>query len=329
MLPFRYSAVADAPAALRVSPLGGTYLAGGTTLVDLMKLGVVAPSHVIDITGVDATRYAGCEFGPEGLRLGALARMSDVARNRDVQRLFPVIAQSLSQAASAQIRNMARLGGNVLQRTRCSYFRDTSFAQCNKRSPGSGCAAIDGVNRGHAVLGGSDACVATYPGDFAQALIALDARVEILGRNGPRAMRFADLHRIPGARPDLETTLAPGDLLLAFVIPGQGWPRSLYRKIRERDSYAFALASAAVALRIESTSVREVRIALGGVATKPWRAREAEELLVGRTLDEASAVRAADVAFADARPQHENGYKVALGKATLVRALLEAAELPA
>ena len=219
---------------------------------------------------------------------------------------------------------MARLGGNVLQRTRCSYFRDTSYDQCNKRVPGSGCAAFDGANRGHAVLGTSSQCVALYPGDWAPALVALDARVEVLGQAGKRTIAFADLHRLPGDTPHIETNLAPGDLITAFIIPGGPRRRSLYRKIRDRQSYAFANASAAVALDMDGNVVRDVRIGLGGVATIPWRARRAEEMLRGRALTEAVAEAAAAAEFGVAKPLEFNGYKVALGRATMVRALLDA-----
>ena len=227
---------------------GSQYLAGGTTLMDLMKLGVMQPSAVIDINSLPTDNLGQIELGPRGLRLGAMVRMSDAAEHPDIIERYPVIAQSLSLAASTQIRNMASLGGNVLQRTRCTYFRDTSYPDCNKRSPGSGCAAMDGINRAHAVLGISGDCIASYPGDFAQALTALDAQVEINGRNGARVVPFATLHRVPGNTPNVEHTLAPGDLIIAFEIPETPFARrSLFLKIRDRESYEFALASAAMA----------------------------------------------------------------------------------
>ncbi len=219
---------------------------------------------------------------------------------------------------------MARLGGNVLQRTRCSYFRDTSYDQCNKRAPGSGCAALDGANRGHAVLGTSDQCIAVYPSDWAPALIALDAQVEVLSKSGKRTLAFANLHRLPGTTPHIETNLAPGELITAFIVPGGPRRRSLYRKIRDRQSYAFANASAAVAIDLDGAMVRDVRIGLGGVATIPWRARRAEGLLRGLKLTEASASAAAAAEFEGARTHKYNAYKVVLGKSTMVRALLEA-----
>lgn len=336
MRAFSYVAAPDARSAMRLASVPADahvrspvqLMSGGTTLLDLMKLEVMHPSTVVDLTGFDADRAGRIEVTPQALRLGALVTMTQAAENQAVARDYPVIAQSLLQAASGQLRNMARLGGNALQRTRCNYFRDPSYAQCNKRDPGSGCAALDGYNRLHAVLGASEACIASYPGDFAQALIALDAAVEVLGRGGVRVVRFADLHRRPGTTPHIETNLAPGEMIVGYVVPAGPWTRrSLYVKVRDRDSYAFALASAAVALDMDGANVRTVRIGLGGVAAVPWRAREAETLLAGRPLDEAAAVRAAEAAFAAARPREHNAFKVPLGKATLVRALLAARAL--
>ena len=264
----------------------------------------------------------------DGLRLGAMVKMSAAADHPEILKNYPVIAQSLQQAASGQLRNMATLGGNVLQRSRCSYFRDTSWAACNKRDPGSGCAAMDGLNRQHAILGDSSDCIATYPGDFAQSLIVLDATVNVAGPSGERTIPFASLHRLPGETPNVETVLAQGDLITAFQIPAGPWTRrSLYLKIRDRQSYEFALASAAVAIDMDGSKVREARIALGGVATVPWRSREAETALAGKTLTEAVAEDAARAAFANARPRVHNAFKVALGQSTLVRALLQTAEL--
>ncbi len=338
MRPFTYAMASDAPAAVRQATVPADahvrapiqLMGGGTTLLDLMKLDVMRPDGIVDITGLDTGHSGNIEASPAGLRLGALARMSDAAEDQTVVRDYPVIAQSLGLAASQQLRNMARLGGNALQRTRCNYFRDPSYAQCNKRNPGSGCAAIDGFNRLHAVLGVSDACIASYPGDFAQALIALDATVEVLGSSGARSLRFADLHRLPGSTPHIETSLAPGELITAYVVPAGPWTRrSAYIKVRDRDSYAFALASAAVALDMDGATVRSARIALGGVATVPWRAKEAEAMLAGKQLDEALATKAAEAAFAHAKTHEHNAYKVPLGKATLVRALLTVQAMPA
>jgi xanthine dehydrogenase YagS FAD-binding subunit len=323
MRPFTFTRADDPAQAIAAH---GTYLAGGTTLLDLMKLDVMQPDHVVDINGLGSLNAI--ETGPEGLQLGALAHMSDVARHPVVLRDYPVISQSLLLAASAQIRNMATLGGNVLQRTRCSYFRDVGWQACNKRNPGSGCAALEGNNRKHAVLGTSAACIATYPGDFAQALIALDAMVEVAGPQGARRLHFADLHVTPGNDPSVETTLQPGELIIRFIVPGLPFARrSLYLKIRDRQSYEFALASAAVALDLDGGTVRDARIALGGVATKPWRAHEAEAVLRGKSLDEALARQTAQAAFGQAVVHGENAFKPELGRRTLVRALMEAKAL--
>lgn len=334
MRPFEFVRVDDSQAAIQSHGGGGTgaanasaqYLAGGTTLLDLMKLDVMRPSRIVDINGLSS--LAEIDASTEGLRLGALARMSDVADDAAVRRNFPVVAQALQLAASAQIRNMATLGGNVLQRTRCTYFRDTSYSNCNKRILGSGCSALEGINRQHAVLGASDQCIATYPGDFAQALIALEAVVEVGGPNGNREFAFAKLHRQPGETPHIETTLEPGELITAFRVPATPFGRrSLFLKIRDRESYEFALASAAVALDIDGDTIKQARIALGGLATVPWRAREAEAQLTGKPLSEQSANAAAEAAFSSAQPRQHNAFKIELGKRTLVRALHQAASL--
>lgn len=340
MRPFRYQRARDAgdavgaaaslahhAAAIAEAPT--QFLAGGTTLIDLMKLDVMRPGKLIDIKSI-AGRHSEIELKDGALRLGGLVLMSDAAENPLLKREFPVIAESLEYAASPQLRNMATLAGNVLQRTRCHYFRDVSWKSCNKRQPGSGCAAINGVNRRHAVLGVSEHCIAAYAGDFAQALIALDAVVEILGPSGAMTIPFAQLHREPGDTPHLETRLAPGALITAFTIPAGPWTRrSLYLKIRDRESYDFALASAAVAIALEDGTVASARIALGGVATVPWRAPDAEAVLIGKPLDRNQAYEAARVAFASASPRDGNRYKVELGKRTLARALLAAAALEA
>jgi xanthine dehydrogenase YagS FAD-binding subunit len=340
MRPFQFVRADDAKAAILAHGMDqragegsanqapSQYLAGGTTLIDLMKLDVMRPSRLVDINGLKNASFGRIDLGPKGLRLGAMVRMSDAAGHGEVRKQFPVIAQALELAASAQIRNMASLGGNVLQRTRCSYFRDTSYANCNKRNPGSGCAALEGVNRSHAVLGGSDQCIASYPGDFGQALIALDAQVELSGPRGLREIPFADLHRAPGRTPQIETTLAPGELITAFQVPATPFARrSLFLKIRDRESYEFALASAAVALDLDGGAVRQARIALGGVATIPWRAREAEARLRGKKLDHDTVLAAAEAAFEAATPREHNRFKIELGKRTLVRALRQAAAL--
>ena len=304
------------------------YLAGGTTLIDLMRLDVMRPTIVADINGLSNSPLGRIDVSPQGLKLGALVRMSEAADHPELKQTYPVIAQSLYLAASAQIRNMASLGGNVLQRTRCSYFRDVSYPNCNKRNPGSGCAAFDGVNRAHAILGVSDNCIASYPGDFAQALIALDATVDIAGPNGARTIAFAELHRAPGDTPHLEANIAPGELITGFTVAAATWTRrSMYLKIRDRESYEFALASAAVALDMDGGTVKQARIALGGVAAKPWRAREAEAALTGKSLDDATLTDAAEAAFRGAQPREHNTFKLALGKQTLIRALRQTAAM--
>jgi xanthine dehydrogenase YagS FAD-binding subunit len=338
MFPFTYER-ADTVAAARAATAGETqtpptsassqFIAGGTNMSDYMRLGVNRPSHLVDINPVRDEALRAIEVGNPEIRLGALVRMSEVEDHQEINRRCPMLAESLKLAASRQIRNMATLGGNVLQRTRCEYFRETSWP-CNKRNPGSGCSAMDGVNRQHAVLGVSDACIATYHGDFAQALIALDASVEIAGQAGSRRIRFAELHRLPGDRPDVETVLQPDEIIVAIVVEAPPWAtRSRYLKIRDRQSYAFALASAAIALDMDGDAVRDVRIGLGGVATVPWRAVAAEEALRGQNLTEETASKAAEAAFAEARPREHNAFKLELGKRTLVRALLEVREMRA
>lgn len=333
MQPFSYirpTSLADAIIVERTAGETGpamAFLAGGTTLVDLMKLEVMRPQRVVDLNA-SGREHAAIRFDGQNLRLGAFAKMAEVADHPEVNENFPVIAQSLSLAASAQLRNMATLGGNVLQRTRCAYFRDPSWAACNKRSAGSGCAAIEGANRQHAVLGASEHCIATYPGDFAQALIALDAFVSVIGPSGARTIPFGSLHREPGNDPENETTLNPGEIITEFIVPGGPWTRrSLYLKIRDRQSYEFAVASAAVALEVNDGIIDNVRIALGGVASIPWRAHEAEEVLRGSALTEARATEAARAAFGPAVPQSHNAFKIALGQSTVVRALLQAASM--
>ena len=339
MRPFRYEHAADRAEALRLGNAFGVaagsahaaapvqYLAGGTTLLDLMKLDVMRPTTLVDINAL-VSDHAEIRAAPDRLILGALARMADVADNPAVRRDYPAIAQSLQLAASAQLRNMASLGGNVLQRTRCTYFRDLSWTACNKRSPGSGCSAIGGVNRSLAVLGASDICIANYPGDFAVVLAALGSTVDIEGANGRRVIAMEDLHCLPGATPHIETTLTPGELITGFSVPAGPWTRrSLYLKIRDRQSYQFALASAAVALGIDGGVVRQARIGLGGIAAKPWRSHEAEAVLEGKPLNEANARAAADAALAQAVGEGEAAFKPELVRRTLVRALMQCAAM--
>ena len=334
MRPFAYDRAADIGEAARLGRDTGQgqtgaatqFLAGGTTLIDLMKLDVLRPERVVDINPLES-RYGPIEAGADGLRLGALARMSAAADHPAVRRDYPMIAQALDQAASAQLRNMATLGGNLLQRTRCPYYRDTSWKACNKRAPGSGCTAISAVNRNHAVLGVDDSCISQYPGDLAVALIALDAELELEGSRA-RRLPLAELHRPPAGRPDIETHLEPGEGIAAIRVPSGPWTRrSLYLKVRDRASYEFAIASAAVALDLDGDRVRQARIGLGGMAYRPWRAVEAEQVLAGKPLTEETATQAARAALASAVTHGHNAYKPELGRRTLVRALLQAKRL--
>ena len=329
MRPFAYVRAAtanDAISALAAGGAGTRLIAGGTTLYDLMKLDVETPSTVVDLTGIDELATFDTSNARE-LTFGALARMSDVAGDARLTREYPALAESLWKAASQQVRNMATVGGNLLQRTRCAYFRNGEPYPCNKRQPGSGCAAIGGIDRQHAVLGGSDACIAVYAGDWAVALVAFDAQVDVAGPKGQRTLPLETLHREPGATPHIETTLAPDELILRIRVPASGVGRgSTYHKIRDRESYAFALASAAAAVQLEGDIIREARIALGGVATRPWRAREAERLLIGRPLTADLAREASQAAFAGAAPGQHNRYKVELGILTVADALLIAGE---
>jgi xanthine dehydrogenase YagS FAD-binding subunit len=332
MRPFTYIRAVDVGQAARLGQDGGQgqtdapvqFLAGGTTMLDLMKLDVLRPQRLIDLSDL-RTEHRQIAAETDGLRLGAMATMAAAATDPVVLRDYPAIAQSLQLAASAQIRNMATLGGNVLQRTRCAYYRDPSWSACNKRSPGSGCAAIGGVNRNHAVLGVDGSCIAQYPGDFGVALAALDAKVELSGAQGTRSIAFESVHRPVAGQPHIEWTLRPGEMITAFVVPAGRWTRrSLYLKIRDRESYEFAIASAAVALDMDGDVVRQARIGLGGAAYRPWRAREAEAVLLGKPLTRGAAEAAARTAFAEAVTHGDNAYKPELGRRTLVRALMQA-----
>ncbi|MCO6419551.1 xanthine dehydrogenase family protein subunit M [Siccirubricoccus sp. KC 17139] len=311
-------------------PAPARYLAGGTNLLDLMKIGVDHPATLIDIAAL-RQEHGRIEADESGLSLGALVRMAEAAEHPAVLRDYPAIAQSLQLAASQQLRNMATLGGNVLQRTRCNYFRDPSWPACNKRMPGSGCAAMQGVNRRLAVLGVSEHCIAHYPGDFANVLAAFGAELDLLAPDGTaRRIPFEELHRLPGGTPHIETNLQPGELITGFRVPAGPWTRrSLYLKIRDRDSYDFAQASAVVGLDLQDGVVREARIGLGGLVAKPWRAHAAEAALNGQRLDRAVAEAAAAAAFQDAVTHGENAFKPELGRRTLVRALLQAAAMEA
>lgn len=294
------------------------YLGGGTNLVDLMREGAERPETLVDVTGLSG----GIEARDDGgLLIGAGVRNTAVAADRAVRERYPMLARAILAGASDQIRNMATVGGNVLQRTRCFYFYDEA-ARCNKRRPGSGCDAIDGFNRIHAILGASPACVATHPSDMCVALVALDASVHLQGPDGTRTIKLADLHRLPGDRPDIETELVPGELITAVELPPMPFaPTSTYRKVRDRASYAFALVSVAAALDLDGDRIGDVRIAYGGVAHKPWRAFKAEAALRGGPATREAFRAAADAELADAQPLSGNGFKIGLAKRTLVAVL--------
>lgn len=320
MNPFSYARAAkpeDAVAA--VAPhADAAFLAGGTTLLDLMKLNVMAPARVVDVNplplaAIDATK--------DRLRVGALARMSDVADHTAVAKDYPVVAQALLASASPQLRNMASIGGNLLQRVRCPYFRDTAWA-CNKRQPGSGCSALDGENRMHAVLGTSDHCIATHPSDLAVALAALDATVFVRGPDGERKIPLRDFHRLPGDTPHVETELKHGELIVAVEVPASPLAaKSHYLKVRDRASYEFAVVSVAACLIVENGTVKDCRLALGGVGTKPWRVPDAEAALKGKPADATGFAAAAEAALTGAKPREQNAFKVELAKRAVVRAL--------
>jgi xanthine dehydrogenase YagS FAD-binding subunit len=324
---FDFLLAEDASAAIAASGESSTaqhgasvrFVAGGTTLIDLMKLNVERPEQVIDINSLPLDRVEPLAQG--GLKIGATVRNSDLANHAIVRRDYPVLSQAILAGASAQLRNMATTGGNLLQRTRCMYFRDTAMP-CNKREPGTGCPAISGANRTLAILGTSEHCIATNPSDMNVAMLALEATIHVQGVNGTRSIPIADFHLLPGDTPHRETVLEPGDLIthvtLAPPAPGS---RSFYLKLRDRASYEFALASAAVVVTVVSGRVARARIALGGVGTKPWRSPRAESVLTGEPVGEPAFRQAADAALRDARPQSQNGFKVELARRCLVYAL--------
>jgi xanthine dehydrogenase YagS FAD-binding subunit len=299
------------------------FVAGGTTLIDLMKLNVETPTRLLDINRLPLGRI---ESRPEGgLTIGAMVRNSDLANNPQVRRDYSVLSQAILNGASPQIRNMATVGGNLLQRTRCVYFRDTAMP-CNKREPGTGCPAITGHNRTLAILGTSEHCIATNPSDMCVAMAALEATIHVQGTTGTRAIPFGDFHLLPGSTPHRETVLQPGDLIIDVTLPPPiPESRQAYLKLRDRASYEFALASAAVVLTISSGNITRVRIALGGVGAKPWRSPEAEEALTGKPANEASFRQAAEAALRAAKPQSESGFKIELAKRCLTHALKLAA----
>jgi xanthine dehydrogenase YagS FAD-binding subunit len=311
----------SAAVAASVAP-GAAYLAAGTNLLDLMKGGAARPDRLIDITHIPGLDRI--ERLPDGgLRIGALVRNADLARHSDLLQAYPAVAEALLSGASGQLRNMATVGGNLLQRTRCSYFYDVASA-CNKRESGSGCDARHGENRLHAILGWSESCIATHPSDFCVPLVAFDAIVEIEGDKGKREIPLEDFYRLPGDAPEQETALAPGEMIVALRVPGASaafFKHERYLKVRERTSYAFAVVSAAAALQLEDGVIRQARLALGGVAAKPWRARAAEETLAGAQPSEANYRRAAEAALANAKASGDNAFKIELARRIVVRAL--------
>jgi xanthine dehydrogenase YagS FAD-binding subunit len=323
MIPFSFEKVQTEQDAIRAAAAGGRYIAGGTTLIDLMREEVERPERLVDINALPmgAIRAEGSD-----LVIGALARMAAVAAHPDTLRLQPLIAETLIEGASPQLRNMATIGGNLMQRTRCPYFRMLD-APCNKRDPGSGCAAIDGLNAGHAILGTSDHCVATHASDLAVSLVALDASMRVRGAEGERSFPVEELCRLPGETPHLEHTLRPGELILEVRVPGGPHARrARYLKVRDRASYEFALVSTAAALEIEGGVIRQARLAAGGVGTRPWRLRACEEALIGKAPDRPAFEAAARLALDGVRPLSGNRYKAELLPRTLVRALEMAAE---
>ncbi|MDO0933723.1 xanthine dehydrogenase family protein subunit M [Streptomyces sp. DG2A-72] len=319
MHPFTYTKAVDTREALSAGRRGGRYIAGGTTLVDLMRETVEHPGSLVDISALPLREITATKGG--GLRIGALVRMAEAAAHPKVRALYPVISQALELSASPQLRNMATIGGNIMQRTRCTYFRDVSAA-CNKREPGSGCAALHGVNRTHAILGTTDDCVATHPSDAAVAFAALEATVHLLGPDGERTVPFADFHLKPGSTPHREQDLRPGELITAVEMPPYPRPlKSGYLKVRDRQSYEFALTSAAVALHISGGVIREAKVAAGGVGTVPWKLPAVERELIEHRPSDALWTKAAERAADGARPLEHNRFKVELLKRTIERQL--------
>jgi len=317
---FSYVRATDVDAAIREGGAKGTmYLGAGTNLLDLMKGGVERPVRLVDVTHLPLARIE--ETSDGWLRIGAMAANSDTAVHPLVAERYPLLSQALLSGASAQLRNMATVGGNLLQRTRCGYFYDTAFPACNKRNPGSGCAALEGHNRMHAILGTSDRCIAVHPSDMAVALAALDAVVRVRGPKGERRIPMRDFHRLPGDTPERDTNLEHGELITSVDLPPLHLTKAHYLKVRDRASYAFALVSVAAALEMEGARIRTARIALGGVAHKPWRAEQTEQMLVGRTLAAADLAGPAAAAVANARAYKDNQFKVQLAQRAIVRAV--------
>ncbi|WP_073523616.1 FAD binding domain-containing protein [Pseudomonas fluorescens] len=323
MNPFHYSRPTDVQQAVQMSGVASRFIAGGTNLLDLMKENISHPEHLIDITGLPLHDIQ--ETAEGGLRIGALVSNADLAWHPLIEQRYPLLSQAILAGASPQLRNMASTGGNLLQRTRCYYFYDAAVP-CNKRQPGSGCPARNGLNRIHAILGASEQCVATHPSDMCVALSALAARVHVEGRGGARVIEFADFHRLPGDAPQRDNQLADDELITAIELPADHLARhSHYLKIRDRASYAFALVSVAAALELDGDEIIDARLALGGVAHKPWRDRAVEALLIGRTVSRETFSAAADALLQDAEPLEHNGFKVKLARRAIIRALSDAA----
>ncbi len=324
MRPFKYSRANDASQAvqLAVANKNAKFLAGGTNLLDLMKEDVERPTELVDVTRLKFTEIKSSDGG---ISLGALAKNTDTANHPLVRQYYPLLTQAILAGASGQIRNMATNGGNLNQRTRCPYFYDVAMP-CNKREPGSGCGAFEGLNRMHAIFGWSEKCVAVYPSDMAVALAALDAVVKVSGANGKeRTIAFADFHRLPGDTPEKDNNLQPGELITSIELPKNNFAaKSYYLKVRDRASYAFALVSVAAALETDGNTIRQARLAMGGVAHKPWRATEAEKVLAGKAATEAVFIQAAEAEMRNAKPLEHNRFKVELGKRAIVRALVMA-----
>jgi xanthine dehydrogenase YagS FAD-binding subunit len=327
MRPFKYTRATDASAAARTVAANprAKFLAGGTNILDLMKEDVERPNELVDLTRL---KLAEIKAASGGVSIGALAKNTDTANHPLIRQNYPLLTQAIVAGASGQLRNMATNGGNLMQRTRCQYFYDTAMP-CNKREPGTGCGALGGLNRIHAIFGWSEKCVATYPGDMANALYALDAVVRVRGTGGrERTIPVGEFHRLPGDTPERDNNLQHGELIVAIDLPKSNFAKnSYYLKVRDRASYAFALVAVATALELEGGTIRQARVVVGGVAHKPWRSAEAEAALTGSTASEESFRRAADAALKDARPLAHNAYKVELGKRAIVRSLMRASRL--
>jgi xanthine dehydrogenase YagS FAD-binding subunit len=332
MKPFQYQRPATPDEAVHAGSMhAAKFLAGGTNLVDLMKYGVESPTILVDINHLDLAKVSNSQEG--GIRIGALVRNSDLANHPAIRTRYPLLSQALLSGASPQLRNMASTGGNLLQRTRCYYFMDSTFAACNKRTPGSGCAAIQGYNRIHAILGqtdkgptSSETCIATHPSDMCVAMAALRAVIEIEAPHGKRMIPLADFHKLPGSTPEVETTLRPGELIVAVHLPVLNFAKnSYYLKVRDRNSYAFALVSVAAGFEMEGSHVKSAGLALGGVALKPWRREEAEAMLIGSPATAENFARAADTVLQGAKGYEHNSFKIELAKSSIIHALTLAA----